>query len=99
MKKITREARHKGNGVCREGKKLTVIFTVPTDAQAPSLDCRKTKSNGFSQSRGIDVGYPILVANPSVREVEPLPWDIAIWIGGVIRRKPVENKKKKAVSA
>jgi hypothetical protein len=66
----------------REG--LTVVFTVPPDAQAPGLDSRKTQSNGFAQSGGIDVGYSILVANPPVREIEPLPWDIAIGVGGVV---------------
>jgi len=75
--------------------KLTVIFTVPSDAQAPGLDSRKTKSNGFAQSGGIDVGYTILVANPSVREIEPLPWDIAIGVGGVVRSKPVKRTTKK----
>jgi len=76
----------------KRGKvKLTVIFTVPSDAQAPGLDSRKTKSNGFAQSGGIDVGYPILVANPSVREIESLSRDIAIGVGGVVRRKPVKE--------
>jgi len=63
---------------------LTVIFTVPPNAQASGLDSGKTKSNGFAQSGGIDVGYSILVANSSVREIEPLPWDIAIGVGGVV---------------
>jgi hypothetical protein len=83
----------------RGGVKLTVIFTVPSDAQAPGLDSRKTKSNGFAQSGGIDVGYSILVANPSVREIEPLPWNIAIGVRGVIRSEPVKSKTKKAVPA
>lgn len=74
--------------------KLTVIFTVPSDAQAPGLDSRKTKSNGFAQSGGIDVGYPILVANPSVREIEPLPWNIAIGVGSVVRSQPVKSVTK-----
>ena len=41
------------------------------------------------------MGYTILVANPSVREIEPLPWDIAIGVGGVVRSKPVERTAKK----
>ena len=48
----TRGSRHKSGRVCRDdeieavkkrgGVKLTVIFTVPSDAQAPGLDSRKT---------------------------------------------------------
>ena len=75
----------------RGGWGLTVVFTVTPYAQAPGLDSRKTKSNGFAQSGGIDVGYSILVANPSVREIQPLPWDIAIGVGGVVRRKPTNT--------
>ena len=77
----------------REG--LTVIFTIPPDAQASGLDSWKTKSNGFTQSSGIDVGYSILVANPPVREIEPLPWDIAIGIWGVVRSKPANSKTRR----
>lgn len=79
-----------------------MIFTVPPNAQASGLDSGKTKSNGFAQSGGIDVGYSILVANSSVREIEPLPWDIAIGVGGIVRSKPVKGETKKndkAVSA
>ena len=81
---------------CEEGKRverpeLTVVFTVPPNAQAPGLDSWKTKSNGFSQSGGIDVGYSILVANPSVREIESLPWNIAIGVRGVIRSEPTKT--------
>ena len=80
-----------------DGVELTVIFTVPPNAQASGLDSGKTKSNGFAQSGGIDVGYSILVANPSVREIEPLPWDIAIGVGGIVRSKPVNGETKKKV--
>jgi len=79
----------------RKRVKLTVIFTVPPNAQAPGLDSRKTQSNGFAQGRGIDVGYSILVANPSVREIEPLPWDVTIGVRGVVRGEPVKKKTKK----
>jgi hypothetical protein len=88
-----------------EGVELTVVFTVPPDAQAPGLDSWETKSNGLAQSSGIDVGYSILVANPSVREIESLPRDIAIGVRGVVRRKPTNTStarqkedKRKAVS-
>ena len=40
------------------------------------------------------MGYPILVANPSVREIESLSRDIAIGVGGVVRRKPAKEKKR-----
>lgn len=95
--------KHKNDGICRDGGRikcdegresrveLTVIFTVPSDAQAPSLDSWKTKSNGLSQSGGIDVGYSILVANPSVREIEPLPRDVAIGVGSVVRCEPTNT--------
>ena len=72
-----------------------MVFTVPPNAQAPGLDCRKTKSNGFAQSGGIDVGYSILVANPSVREIEPLSWDVAIGVRGVVRSKPTNTSTAK----
>ena len=72
-----------------------MIFTVPPNAQAPGLDCRKTQSNGFAQGGGIDVGYSILVANPSVREIESLPWNVTVGVGGIVRGKPVKRKTKK----
>ena len=77
---------------------LTVIFTIPPNAQASGLDGGKTKSNGFTQSGGIDVGYSVLVANPPVREIEPLPWDIAIGIWSIVRSEPASSKTKVGVS-
>jgi hypothetical protein len=79
----------------RSRVELTVIFTVSPDAQAPGLDSWKTKSNGFAQSGGIDVRYSVLVANPSVREIEPLPRDIAIGVRGIVRRKPANMSTTK----
>ena len=68
-----------------------MVFTVPPNAQAPGFDSRETKSNGLAQSGGIDVGYSILVTNSSVREIEPLPRDIAIGVGGVNRSEPAKH--------
>ena len=79
---MPRGRRNQGGEEKRE--ELTMIFTIPPNAQAPGLDSWKTKSNSFTQRGGIDVGYSILVANPSVREIEPLPWDIAIGVWGVV---------------
>ena len=90
-------ARKRGRGgEEKKGRvKLTVIFTVPPNTQAPGFDSGKAESNGFAQSGGIDVGYSILVANPSVRKIEPLPWDIAVRVGGIVRSKPADGKTKK----
>ena len=74
---------------------LTTISTIPPNAQALGLDSGEKKCNGFAKSGGIDVGCSVLVANSSVREIEPLPWDIAVCVGGIVRSKPVGGETKK----
>ena len=99
---MKREEIDKGSSVCRveEGFKavwkveLTTISTIPPNTQAPGLDSGEKKANGFAKSGGIDVGCSVLVANSSVREIEPLPWDIAVWVGGIVRSKPVGDETK-----
>lgn len=70
------------------GIKHTMIFTVPSDAQASSLDCRETQSDGFPKGCGVDVRDPILIADTSVGEVETLTRDIAIRIGCIVCGEP-----------
>jgi len=67
-----------------------MIFAVPSNAQAPSFDGGKTKPDGFSQSCGVNMRNPVLVTDPSIRKIEPLPRDIPVRIGCIISGKPVE---------
>jgi hypothetical protein len=69
----------------------TMIFAIPSNAQAPSFDCGKTEPNGFSQSCSVNMRNSVLVADPSIREIEPLPRDIPVGIGCIVGGEPVEN--------
>ena len=64
---------------------LTVIFTVPADAQTARLNRGKAQSNRLAQCSGVDVRDPILITHTPVGEVQPLAGDISVWIRSIIR--------------
>lgn len=65
-----------------------MIFAVPSDAQPARLDSWETKTNSLAQGGSINVGDTILVAHPTIREIEALTWYISIGIWGIISGKP-----------
>jgi hypothetical protein len=67
-----------------------MIFAIPPNAQAPSFDCGKTQPDGLSQSCSVNMGNPVLVADPSIRKIEPLPRDIPVGIGYIVSGKPMK---------
>jgi len=84
-----------GSGVSREKKKekkkrgiLAVIFAVASDAKTAGLDGWETETDGLAEGSGVDVRDAVVVAHAAVGEVEPLPGDISVGIGGVICGEP-----------
>lgn len=65
-----------------------MIFAIPSDAQAPSFNGWETKTNGLSQGCRVNMGYAVLVADPSVRKIEALARYVSIRIRCVIRSEP-----------
>jgi hypothetical protein len=65
-----------------------MIFTIASNPQAPGLDRGKAKTDRLSKGCSIDMGDPVLIADPAVREVEALARDISVWIGGVVGVEP-----------
>jgi hypothetical protein len=66
-----------------------MIFAIPPNAQAPSFDCGKTQPDGLSQSCSVNMGNPVLVTDPSIRKIEPLPRDIPVRIGCIVSGEPM----------
>ena len=69
----------------------TVIFAIASHTQAPRFDRGKAEPDGLAQGGSVDVRDSILIANPSVREIQSLTRDIAIRVGCVIGRQPVRK--------
>ena len=65
-----------------------MIFAIPSDAQASSFDGWETKTDGFPQSCRVNVGYAVLVADPSIRKIEALTRYVSIRIRCVICSEP-----------
>jgi len=84
-----------GSGVSREKKKkreiLAVIFAVASDAKTAGLDGWETETDGLAEGSGVDVGDAVVVAHAAIGEVEPLPGDISVGIGGVICGEPAKR--------
>ena len=74
----------------RDGQPLlrTVIFAISSNSQSASFDRGKAQPNGFTQSRSVDVGDPILVADSSIRKIEALSWYVAVWVRRIVRVEP-----------
>jgi hypothetical protein len=64
----------------------TMIFAVPSYAQAPCFDRGKAEPDGLAQRGSVDVRDTILITNSPVREIQPLTGDISIRIRGIIGR-------------
>ena len=78
---------------------LAVIFTVASDAETAGLDGWETETDGLAEGSGVDVGDVVVVTDTTIGEIEALPWDISVWVGGVICGEPGdghEKSKKKA---
>jgi len=63
-----------------------MILAIPPNTEASCFDSREAKPDCFPKCGGIDVGYPILIANSPIREIEALSWYIPIRIGSVVGR-------------
>ena len=72
-----------------------MIFTVSPDTEAPGLDGGKAESDGFTQGGCVDMRDTVLVADSAVREVQPLPGDIPIWVGGIVCVEPKSEQNNK----
>ena len=70
-----------------------MIFAIASNAQASSFDCGKTQPNGLSQSCSVNMRNSVLVADPSIRKIEPLSRDIPVRIGCIVGSEPVETWK------
>ena len=79
---------------------LAVIFTVASDAETAGLDGWETETDGLAEGSGVDVGDVVVVTDTTIGEIEALPWDISVWVGGVICGEPGDghekSKKKKS---
>lgn len=71
-----------------------MIFAIPSNAQAPSFNSRETKSDGLAQSRSVNVWDAVLVADPSIRKIESLPWHVSIRIWGIVCCEPTSGRSK-----
>lgn len=71
---------------------LTMVFTIPSNPEASSFNCREAESDGFAERGRVDVRDSVLVANPSVREVKALSGNVPIGVRSVVSDKPAENK-------
>ena len=72
-------------------KRLTMILAVSSDAETACFDSGKTQTDGFTESRGVDVRNSVLVTDPTVGKVEPLARDVAVWIRGIVGSKPEDE--------
>ena len=65
-----------------------MIFAISSHTKTPCFDCRKAEANGFSKGSGVDVGYSILVADPSIRKIKPLTGYVSVWVGCIVGDQP-----------
>ena len=68
-----------------------MIFAVPPDPKTPGFDCRKTEPDGLAQGGGVDVRNIVLVADSTIREVETLARDIAVWVRRIVCGEPAKE--------
>lgn len=73
---------------------LAVIFTVASDAETAGLDGWETETDGLAEGSGVDVGDVVVVTDTTIGEIEALPWDISVWVGGVICGEPGDGHEK-----
>jgi hypothetical protein len=69
----------------------TMIFAIASHTQAPRFDRGKAEPDGLAQGGSVDVRDPILIANPSVREIQSLTRNVAIRVGCIIGGQPVTD--------
>jgi len=65
-----------------------VVLAIPSDAQTPCLDSGEAETNGFSKRGSVNMRNSILIADPSIREIEALARNIPIRVWGIVRREP-----------
>jgi hypothetical protein len=75
---------------CRaqDTEKFTMVFAIASHAEAPRFDRREAQSDGLAECRGVYVGNAVLVADPTIGEVEALAGHITIGVRCVISREP-----------
>ena len=69
----------------------TVIFTISPYAKASSFDSGKAEPDSLPKSGCVDMGNPVLVTDPPIREIESLSGHIPVWIRSVVRGQPGES--------
>lgn len=72
-------------------KDSTMIFAIPSNAQASSFDRRETKPDGLAQSGGIDMRNAVLVADPTIRKIESLPRNVPVRVWCIVGGEPTEE--------
>jgi len=76
-----------------------MIFAVPSHAKSSRLDSRETETDGLAQGRGVDMGDAILIADTTIRKIEPLAGDIAIGVGRIVGREPDGSENDKEIKS